>query len=370
MHTTQKYKLSPWGFYLTHLLMLAVPFQYYYSPLATYLTVIIAFILVPLLDVVFGEDHNNFTPQEMERLENSFLYRWAPITLVPLQLGLIIWSCVMISREGYSFLSAPFWGMALAVGIVNTAAGGAGGHELIHRVSKLEKFCGAFLYSMVCYGHFALEHIVGHHVRVSTKEDPTSSRKGESLYAFLPRTIVGSFMSVWEFEKERLGKSKKSVWSINNRLWRYLVFPVLFVPAVQVFLGTQATLYFFAQSVVCIILIEMVNYIEHYGLQRKETAPGKYEKVTPLHSWNAAYLVSNYFLFGLPRHSDHHAHANRKYQLLRSFTEAPQMPAGYPAMYILALFPPLWRMVMDPRVEKFQKQMEETRSGRLTSLAI
>jgi alkane 1-monooxygenase len=105
-----------------------------------------------------------------------------------------------------------------------------------------------------------------------------------------------------------------------------------------------------AQGVFGFLLLEVVNYLEHYGLQRERSPAGHYVKVEPQHSWNSNRLITNLFLYQLQRHSDHHANPALRYQVLRHFEDAPQLPAGYATMILLALVPPLWRRVMDPRV--------------------
>lgn len=104
------------------------------------------------------------------------------------------------------------------------------------------------------------------------------------------------------------------------------------------------------QAVYGISLLETVNYLEHYGLLRRKTATGRYERCTPEHSWNSDHLVTNLFLYHLQRHSDHHANPTRRYQTLRSLDGAPNLPSGYASMITLAYLPPLWRRVMDKRV--------------------
>ncbi|PSK63883.1 Alkane 1-monooxygenase [Micromonospora sp. MH33] len=200
------------------------------------------------------------------------------------------------------------------------------------------------------YGHFHVEHNRGHHTRVATPEDPASSRLGETFWAFWPRTVRGSLRSAWRLESSRLRLRGRTPWTWRNDVlnaWAmtvllYAVLAVAFGPGVLVFLALQA--------VVGFSLLEVVNYLEHYGLARQRTAAGRYEKVDPRHSWNSDRTVTNVFLFQLQRHSDHHANPLRRYQALRSFDASPQLPAGYATMVVAALLPPVWRRVMDHRV--------------------
>ena len=224
-------------------------------------------------------------------------------------------------------------------------------HELVHRVnSRLEPLLGRALLMTVCYMHWGIEHVVGHHRMVSTPEDPTSSRRGESFYAFWPRTVFGTMRSAVDIYAKKLKRQGRSPMDPRNPLFQDIALPLLLGAGLGLAFGPLAVGFFFCQAVVAFSLLELVNYVEHYGLARKELSPGKYERVSPLHSWNASHWLTNRLLFMLQRHSDHHANPALRYQQLRHFDESPQLPAGYATMILLALVPPLWRRVMDPRI--------------------
>jgi alkane 1-monooxygenase len=200
------------------------------------------------------------------------------------------------------------------------------------------------------YGHFYVEHNRGHHTRVATPDDPASARLGESFWRFWPRTVAGSLRSAWRLETSRFRIRSRSPWTFRNDILNAGVMTVaLFIAAVAVF-GVGVVPFFLLQAVVGFSLLEVVNYLEHYGLCRQRNAAGRYEKVDPRHSWNSDRIVTNVFLFQLQRHSDHHANPLRRYQTLRSFDESPQLPGGYATMIVAAVIAPLWRRVMDPRV--------------------
>jgi alkane 1-monooxygenase len=211
--------------------------------------------------------------------------------------------------------------------------------------------------------HFFIEHNRGHHVRVATPEDPATSRKGETFYGFWWRSVTQGYLSSWHLEIERLQKKGLGFWSLSNQMIWFQILPLIFV---SFFFGLFSYLeqrlvwevpaFFFIQSILGFSLLELVNYLEHYGMERKQLPSGAYEKVTPLHSWNASQLVSNFLLFQLQRHSDHHAVAHKRYQVLDHNDASPQLPAGYSAMIILACIPPLWFAVMDPRLSQWQKK--------------
>ncbi len=199
------------------------------------------------------------------------------------------------------------------------------------------------------YGHFFIEHNRGHHVRVATPEDPASSRLGESFWAFLPRTVAGSVRSAWGIERERLGRSGISVWSWRNDILQAWAMTVVLFAVLTAVFGLVVLPYLLLQAL-GFSLLEVVNYLEHYGLLRQKKEDGRYERCLPEHSWNSNNVASNVLLYHLQRHSDHHANPTRRYQALRHVDEAPQLPTGYAGMIVLAWFPPLWRRVMDPRL--------------------
>jgi alkane 1-monooxygenase len=198
--------------------------------------------------------------------------------------------------------------------------------------------------------HFFIEHNRGHHKNVSTDEDPASSRYGETVYSFYFRTISGSWLSAWHLEAERLKKANQGFWTWHNEMLRFQIIQIAFVAAIYAVFGTQTMLFFLASAAIGCLLLETVNYIEHYGLRRQKNG-NRYERTLPIHSWNSNHPIGRLVLLELSRHSDHHYIANRKYQLLRHFDDSPQMPTGYPGMMLLALCPPLWFRVMHKKIK-------------------
>ena len=203
------------------------------------------------------------------------------------------------------------------------------------------------------YGHFYIEHDRGHHVRVATPEDPASSRVGENFYQFWPRTVLGSVRSAWRIEKRRYARSKKHPFRIGNDVLNAWLMSAVLWAAMVAWLGVGILPYLVVQAVVGFSLLEVVNYMEHYGMLRQKVGVGdrqRYERVDPSHSWNSNNIATNVLLYHLQRHSDHHANPTRRYQTLRDFEESPVLPTGYAGMIVLAILPPVWRRVMDPRV--------------------
>ena len=307
--------------------------------------------VVPLLDLVTGLDGSNPPDEVIDALSEDRYYRWLTFAFLPLQYAGFILAFWVIARGDLSTIDKV--GLAITVGFIGGLAINTA-HELGHKRDRSEKWLAKIALAQSGYGHFTTEHNRGHHVRVATPEDPASSRLGESFYAFWPRTVFGSLRSSWRLESSRFSRRGQRVirpsndilnaWSMTAVLWVSLV----------VWLGIGIVPYLVLQAFVAITLLEAVNYLEHYGLLRQRVVSAgrdRYERVEPRHSWNSNNVATNVMLFHLQRHSDHHANPTRRYQALRDFSEAPALPTGYAGMIIIALVPPLWRRVMDPRVE-------------------
>ena len=229
------------------------------------------------------------------------------------------------------------------------------GHELGHRINKFEQILAKALLMTSLYMHFFIEHNKGHHKNVATPQDPSSARLNESLYSFYFRTIFFSYLSAWKIATDEMRKKGLSVLNIKNEMLQVHFIQLAFVTAILFAFGWLATLYFLCAAAIGIALLETVNYIEHYGLQRKETSQGKYERTMPRHSWNSDHILGRLMLFELSRHSDHHYLASRKYQLLQHHNDAPQLPTGYPGSMILAFVPPAWFYVMNRKIKELEK---------------
>jgi len=263
-------------------------------------------------------------------------------------LCLIVW-CAWVVASG-ELSPAQSLGLALSVGIVTGAQGITIAHELGHARSQLDRWLARALLTSVSYGHFTIEHNRGHHVRVATPADPASARYGESFWRFLPRTLVGSYLSAWRIEIERLRRLQLQPASWRNEMIWFSVIPLAIAAALALAWGAGAALAFVLQSAMAVTLLEAVNYVEHYGLVRARLADGRYERVGHRHSWDADNFLSNCFLVHLQRHADHHTHPARPYQALLHHDDSPKLPTGYAGMVPLALVPPLWFALMNRRV--------------------
>jgi alkane 1-monooxygenase len=312
-----------------------------------WLPLIYTWILVPVLELFIRSDDSNLSEAEEDLAKKN---RWYDIFLylvVPFQFAALFIFLQHLSTD------QPWWDLAGKTAVMGLLCGTFGinvGHELGHRVNKWEQRLAKALLLTAMYMHFFIEHNRGHHKRVATPEDPSSARLGEMVYQFYFRSIVFSYLSAWHIAGRELQKKGRPVISLHNEMIQVHLIQVLFVFVIYFLFGTLPLLLFLAAALQGILLLETVNYIEHYGLQRKALGAGKYERAQPVHSWNSNHIIGRVMLFELSRHSDHHYMASRKYQVLRHHDHSPQMPTGYPGMMLLALLPPAWFYVMNKRV--------------------
>jgi alkane 1-monooxygenase len=315
-------------------------------------------VLLPLVDTLVGRYTANADAAQAARLQQHQFWFDLPLYVYCIfHIALVVWGAWLAAQlSGIAWLL-----MALSVGIVTGAQGITIAHELGHRRGAAHRFLSQMLLVWVSYGHFYIEHNRGHHVRVATAEDPATSRLGESYYRFWWRTVTGSFASAWTLELQRLARRNLSVWHPSNRFLQLLTYSAAIAGVLTVLFGPWALLFFIVQSTVAFSLLEAVNYVEHYGLTREKQANQRFERVRPVHSWNDAHAISNAYLFNLQRHSDHHANPSTPYPQLVHHAQAPQLPAGYATMVKLALLPPLWFKVMNPRVLAWQQARAQER---------
>jgi alkane 1-monooxygenase len=304
---------------------------------------------MPFLDTAIGKDSSNPPDSVVKYLEQDRYYRFCTYAFIPLQFIALVGGAWLLAGDDLGV--AEKLGLALTLGCVN-GIGINTAHELGHKRASLERWLSKVALAPTGYGHFYIEHNRGHHVRVATPEDPASSRMGESFYRFWPRTVSGSLRSSLELEAERLKRDDLRWWSPRNDIINAWAMTVVLFAALVVAFGVEILPWLVIQAVVGFSLLEVVNYLEHYGLlrEKRDDGTGRYERTEPRHSWNSDNVSSNVLLYHLQRHSDHHAHPTRRFQSLRHFDEAPELPSGYATMILLAVIPPLWRRVMDPRV--------------------
>ena len=318
----------------------------------------LVFGIFPLLDLLIGMDAANPPDSVIKWLEQDRYYRWCTYAYIPIQYAGLVLACWLWSSGKLSTVDDI--GLALTMAMVSGVAINTA-HELGHKRAANERWLSKVALAQSAYGHFFVEHNRGHHVRVATPEDPASSRLGESFWEFLPRTVNGSLKSAWELECVRLERIGKSYWSPRNDILNAWAMTVVLFGALTAIFGLVVLPYLLIQAVLGFSLLEVVNYLEHYGLLRDRREDGRFERTAPEHSWNSNNVASNVLLYHLQRHSDHHANPMRRYQALRHYDEAPQLPTGYAGMIVTAVIPPLWRRVMDRRLlEHYRGELERT----------
>ncbi|KMW59170.1 Alkane-1 monooxygenase [Candidatus Rhodobacter oscarellae] len=309
--------------------------------------------LFSLLDFVTGLETENADLDTPE--DDLFWYRLVTLIWFPVQLALLFW-LIWYAADAPHLSFIEKFGLFFGMGVISGTVGINYSHELMHQKNRLERWLGDLLLAMVMYGHFRSEHLLVHHRYVATPRDPVTARYNEGFHRFFPRVLWQCWWSAFKAERAMLARKGLPWHHRSNPFWRYWGLQAVFC-ALALWLGGWLGLYLFLhQAFVAVWQLELVNYIEHYGLTRKHLGNGKYEHVLPRHSWNAAHKASNWLLINLQRHSDHHYKPDRRFPLLQNHTEAdaPQLPYGYPVMTLAAMVPPLWRRVMNPRVRKWR----------------
>ena len=348
--------MKAWPYLLVFLIPLTVILGFWFGGWYTFITPIVVFGIVPIIDALIGQDESNLSIEKEKELENKRTFRIITQIAAPFNTILVILGAYWISTIQLSAIELIVF--TISMGISSGVFGINISHELGHRIqNRFEPFLSRLILISTLYMHWILEHVVGHHRNVATFEDPATARLNESVYRFLPRSIFGAIGSIWTFEKNRLQRMNKSFISIENRIIAYFLLEAVFTFGIFYFFGILAILYFLIQSFIAILLLETINYIEHYGLLRNKIGD-KAEPVQPIHSWNSNYWLTNHFLFNLQRHSDHHYQAHRCYQILRYHENSLQLPAGYATMVLLALIPPLWKKIINPRIPESIIQLQ------------
>jgi len=311
--------------------------------------------LFSLLDLFAGLDTDNADPQTPDA--HLFWYRLITLIWFPVQCALALW---LVWYTGRADHLATWEKIALffGLGVITGTIGINYAHELMHQKSKTERAMADLLLAKVFYSHFRSEHMLVHHRYVATPRDPVSARYNEGFHRFFPRVLHQCFRSAWAAEGAMLARKGLTKWHKSNPFWRYWAMQATFIALALTLGGPSGLALYLFSAGIAIWQLELVNYIEHYGLTRKHLGNGKYEHVQPRHSWNASHRASNWLLINLQRHSDHHYKPDRRFPLLQTYSsdEAPQLPYGYPIMTMLAMVPPLWQRRMNPRVRAWRKR--------------
>ncbi len=329
-------------------LPIVVVFAFNNTGIWAFMPFIVFFGLVPILELFIKPDKYNLEGEALEKAKSDRYFDWLLYLTVPVQIGILIYFMIIIQDTpvGTTEYIARIHSMGLMCGVFGINIG----HELGHRTNRIEQFLGEISLLTSLESHFLPYHNRGHHYNVATPDDPATARKGEWLYVFWFRSQIGSYIQAWQLEAQQLNKKGRHWLSLSNRMVVYTLAQLALLTLIFIFFNAKGLFAFIHASIMGILLLETVNYIEHYGLLRKPKENGRYERVLPEHSWNSDHLLGRSLLFELSRHSDHHYKASKHYQILETIPESPQMPTGYPGMMLLACFPPLWQWVMDKRI--------------------
>jgi alkane 1-monooxygenase len=317
-----------------------------------FIPIIYAWVLVPLVELFAAPDERNLSAAEEEMVRRDKVYDILLYLVVPLQYAALAAFLFAVTTIQHSLIDIV--GKTMVMGFLCGTFGINVGHELGHRVTWYEQLFAKLLLLTSLYMHFFIEHNKGHHKNVATPQDPSSARPGESVYAFYIRSIFFSYISAWRIANKDVTRKGKRPISLKNEMIQYTLIQISFLVVIFLLFGWLSLLLFVFAASNGILLLETVNYIEHYGLQRKQIADDKYERAMPEHSWNSNHVIGRVMLFELSRHSDHHYLSSRKYQVFRHHENSPQMPTGYPGMMLLSLVPPAWFAVMDRKLKQLQ----------------
>lgn len=338
---------------LGYLLPLTAIIGLYYQGILSFLTPAVAFVLIPILEVLLPQDASNLNEEELQQKANHWLFDSFLYLNIPLVYGIIGYYLWWISTQEAT--SLEIIGLTFSVGVALGSNGINVAHELGHRQNAWERFLGKLLLLPSLYMHFYIDHNFGHHQTVATPEDPSSARYNQPVYAFWVQAVFGEYFNAWKLQKEILNRADAGFFSLKNDMFWYAIFQLAYLFTVFFLLGITALWMALLIALISILLLQTINYIEHYGLRRKKGPSGRYERAREIHSWNSNHILGRVMLYELTRHSDHHHRAHKKYQLLEYHDASPQMPYGYPTSMVLSLFPPLWFALMNPRIPSEMK---------------
>lgn len=353
--TPDKGRLKAWPYWITIGFVPLVLLAVLYGSWTILLIPAFGWVLMPLLDTFLGKDLRNPDPETPD--SELFWFRLLTCIWFPIQFLLVYGTLYYLSHIGqYSTLET--FGIMFGIGVTTGTVGIVYAHELMHKPNRLERNLGDLLLALVLYGHFRTEHLLVHHPHVGTPRDTVTARYNEGFHRAFARTLATGFESAWRAEKAMLARRDRSPFHLFNPIWKYLGLQAAFLGLAYAVSGWLGVGLFVFQAFVAIWQLELTNYVEHYGLTRKHLGDGKYEPVKPHHSWDSAHRVSGLLLINLQRHADHHVHPMRRFPLLQVYDEAevPMLPTGYPPMTAMAMIPPVWRRVFNPRVRAWRKQ--------------
>jgi len=340
---------------LKYLAALTIPLSavisVHFKGVLSFFTPFYAFILIPIIEMMIPQDQENLDEEGKEVKSAHAVFDWMLYINIPIVFSILFYTLWLVSAttlQPYELI-----GLVLSVGIVLGVNGINVAHELGHRQKSFERHLGKLLLLPSLYMHFYIEHNFGHHVKAATTEDPATARYNQSLYSFWITSTLKQYASAWKLQQKLLGNN---LFTLKNDMLFYVFFQVAYLLLVYLLFGGTAFVAAIGAAIIGFLLLETVNYIEHYGLLRFKLPSGRYERVRECHSWNSNHVVGRIVLYELTRHSDHHYKSSKKYQLLDCHDSSPQMPFGYPTSMVLSFFPPLWFRIMNKRVPEHMRK--------------
>jgi len=339
---------------LKYLAALSIPIMafvgMFFKGYYVFLTPVYAFVFLPILDLLFPMDQTNLSPEEVTNSLKNKLFDWLLYLNLPVVYGLVLFALITVSSIDLELFETI--GLIITVGIVLAVNGINVAHELGHRQSTNERFLGKALLLPSFYMHFYIEHNFGHHLHAATPEDPATAKYNQSVYSFWFTSTLRQYFNSWKIQNMLLKNNQKSFFSVRNDMLWFGIIQISYLLLVSLFFGTDGLFFALVSGIVGFVLLETVNYIEHYGLLRLKLPSGRYERVREIHSWNSNHAIGRIVLYELTRHSDHHYKSSKKYQVLEHHDDSPQMPYGYPSSMVISLIPPLWFKIMNKRIPR------------------
>ena len=319
----------------------------------TYSAVFYAFLILPILDLIFGETKDNLSDEDASYMKKKWIFDIMLYLNLPIVFGLlyVVFSKFLVN----DYTTSEIIGLAISTGILLATNGINVAHELGHRGPYYERFMSKLLYMPCLYMHFYIEHNFGHHLHVATPNDGATAKYNQSVYSFWFTSITKQYFDAWKRQQQLLKTKNDPFFSLkNDMLWYHLIQP-LYLLCILYFFSFEVMIFAVVVGIISFLFLESINYIEHYGLRRQKMASGRYERVQPHHSWNSNFNIGRITLYELTRHSDHHYKSSKKYQVLNNHDQCPTLPLGYPASILLSFVPPFWFWVMNPRVPNDMK---------------
>lgn len=348
-------KFNDLKYLAAYIIPISAIFGILYPAELSYLTPIITFGIIPILELFTPEFTQNLSDSEKNSKATHPFFEWLLYINLPLVYFILGFS--LFSIEFQALNSTQILGLVLSVGIVLGSNGINVAHELGHREDKWSQIVSKLLLLPSHYTHFTIEHNFGHHAKVSTPEDPATAKLNQSLYSFWVTSSLQQYQNAWRLQKQLLDAKNQKFWSIHNSMLVNTTLQLVYLSALFIIFSWQTALLAISMGVVGFLLLESINYIEHYGLLRKQRKSGRYFPVKEIHSWNSNHLLGRILLYELTRHSDHHYRASKNYQLLDYYSTSPELPYGYPTSILIAFFPPLWFALMNPRIPKDMREL-------------